>query len=389
MEAHINGISLSSYIDKLNEGKLEGLTFLARDMHVHHEDENIRNDSLENLKLINGIQHNKEHRIQNHNSMRYEVIEDEIISITKAGIHKTFDVKMAYPFHNYIANGIVVHNCGKSQVMRAIGAERGSIAIFAQGSDFLTCWQGEAEKNPKRLFLAAVRLRQESKRHVHLLLDEADSVLKKPEDRKSTDIDLTLEFQILLDGVVNYPGITLWGATNSPGKIPMALIRRFNKVLIVGELSLEDRAKLLEMFCRALPTVDFDSRTWLRLAERLDGATGDVVRKVIDHVWRFCIDGFVASKPEEAKNLVKWLNTCNHDGGGFDISKFKASDFIELGERLRKYTKIIPRDVENSVEAHLKNPAVRAEIETAKATYKEARELLTDLGRSKIQIVAG
>ncbi|KKL63612.1 hypothetical protein LCGC14_2173340, partial [marine sediment metagenome] len=42
--------------------------------------------------------------------------------------------------------------CGKSQAMRGIGADEESIAIFAQGSDFLTCWMGEADKNPKRLF---------------------------------------------------------------------------------------------------------------------------------------------------------------------------------------------------------------------------------------------
>lgn len=72
------------------------------------------------------------------------------------------------------------------------------------------------------------------------------------------DINLTLEFQILMDGIVDYPGISLWGATNNPEKIPMPMIRRFNLVEIVGELQSEDRIKLLQMFyliCRRIISI--------------------------------------------------------------------------------------------------------------------------------------
>lgn len=276
---------------------------------------------------------------------------------------------------------------GKTEVMRGVGAENGSISIFAQGSDFLTCWEGEAIKNPKRLFQAAIRLQKESGRHVHLLLDEIDSVLRKTEEKRSNDVDLTLEFQILMDGVVQYPGVTLWGATNSPGKIPMPLIRRFNKVMIVGELSSEDRAKLLERFSRTLPLEDFDERTWARFAERLDGATGDVVRKVVDHVWRDCVDGFTRNHEAAALEVTKWLSVQGPDGGPLDIGKFTEAQRAELRGRLLKHVKVTPRDMEGSIEAHLKNAAVRAEISTAKAVYREAKEMVMDMARGQIEIV--
>lgn len=64
-----------------------------------------------------------------------------------------------------------------------------------------------------------------------------------------------------MDGIVDYPGISLWGATNNPEKIPMPMIRRFNLVEIVGELQSEDRIKLLQMFLSYLPQNNFDKKT--------------------------------------------------------------------------------------------------------------------------------
>jgi len=209
--------------------------------------------------------------------------------------------------------------------------------------------------------------------------------MKKPEEKRAGELDLTLEFQILMDGVVNYPGVTLWGATNSPGRIPMPLIRRFSKVLIVGELSPEERASLLERFSRALPLDGVDERTFSRLAERLDGATGDVVRKVVDHVWRATLDAFVTGFEKDAVALTSWLDRQGPDGR-FDVSRFTDGQRSELRERLLKHVKVTPRDLESSVELHLKNEAIRAEIATAKATYREAKEMLLDLTRGSIEI---
>jgi hypothetical protein len=167
----------------------------------------------------------------------------------------------------------------------------------------------------------------------------------------------------------------------------MPLIRRFNKVMIVGELTSEDRAKLLERFSRTLPLDGFDERTWARFADRLDGATGDVVRKVVDHVWRDCIDAFTRNHEEAALAVTKWLSVQGPDGGPLDIGKFTEAQRAELRGRLLKHVKVTPRDMEGSIEAHLKNAAVRAEIETAKAVYREAKEMVMDMARGQIEII--
>ena len=268
--------------------------------------------------------------------------------------------------------------CGKSQVLRAVGADRGSISVFAQGSDFLTCWLGEAEKNPKRLFEEAARLQKESGKHVYILIDEADSVMKKQEEKRHGEVDLTLEFQICMDGVVHYPKLTVVAATNSPARMPMTMIRRFSKVLIVGELDKADREKILRYYVGFMPTNGFDDRHWGHAAMRLDGGTGDVIRKVVDHVWRQKMTWFVKHQPERAEELLKWLNA----DVKFDISEFGKARRKEFKRMLGPHVFIEPIDLEKSVNLHLKNVGIQGEIRTAKAVYKEAHELLDSLDSS-------
>lgn len=268
--------------------------------------------------------------------------------------------------------------CGKSEVMRAVAADKKSLSIFAQGSDFLTCWKGEADKNPKRLFEAGLRLQKESKKHVHFLIDEIDSVLN--DDKEMGGNNLTLEFQILMDGVVSYPNLSVWGATNNPDRIPMPMIRRFSKVLIVGELSQADRVHLLKHFSGFLPTRDFNDQAWNDSAIRLDGATGDVIRKIADHLWRTKMSWFVNHYAKEAEELVSFLNK----GEKFELNAFTDDSKREFRTRLGKFMAVQPADLQQSIDLHLKNMAIRSEIATAKETYASAKRFLEHVNSGQV-----
>lgn len=270
--------------------------------------------------------------------------------------------------------------CGKTEALRAVASDRKSIGIFAQGSDFLTCWKGEAEKNPKRLFEAAVRLQREAKRHVHILIDEIDSVLKKQELTQHGEFNLTLEFQILMDGLVHYPDISIWGTTNSPERLPMPMLRRFSKVLVVGELDEAHRAELLKHFVSFMPWADFDDGKWRALAQKLDGATGDVIRKVIDHVWRKKMTWFVENHNKEAIELIDHLN----DGEKFNIANFDTKRRLNFQQKLSKFFSVKPDDIDKSIDEHITNVAIYNEIQTAKRTYREAREFLAAVSNNRI-----
>ncbi len=267
--------------------------------------------------------------------------------------------------------------CGKTELMRAIGGHKDCIGIFAQGSDFLTCWKGEAEKNPKRLFEQALRLHKESKKRVYILIDEIDAVMHKPEGYN--DVNLTLEFQILMDGIVSYPGISVWGATNNPERLPMAMIRRFNKVEIVGELDTDARVKLLKQFLDHMPQKDFKDESWKNAADKLNGATGDVIRQVCDHVWRTKMYKFVSKNKDDAAKVMEELTQSE---GGFDLDSFDNTKAKAFKDKLQHHVNVTPSDVTEAISIHLRNMAVQSEIETAVNTYKAAKKFLHSIDSS-------
>lgn len=262
---------------------------------------------------------------------------------------------------------------GKSEFMRAIANDKNSIAINAQGSDFLTCWMGEAQKNPKRLFEQAVKLQKETKKHAHITIDEIDAILNNDGEQKGYT-NLTLEFQILMDGVVHYPNISIWGATNHPERIPMPMIRRFSLVKIVGELNEHQRAKLLKHFIATyLPTQPLSEEDWLSLSRRVEGATGDILRKFADDLWRRKMHWFVENHRKEAADLIDYLNK---DGVKFQLSNFDEKERSQFKNKLGEFFKVSKADIGQTIEDHLENIAIRNEIDNAIKVYQNARELL-------------
>lgn len=268
--------------------------------------------------------------------------------------------------------------CGKTQVLRSLACDKGNIGVFAQGSDFLTCWKGEAEKNPRRMFEAGLKLQRESKKQVFFLIDEIDTILNDAQGMDAFGgVNLATEFQILMDGIMAYPNIALWGATNHPERIPMPLIRRFAKVLIVGELDQDDRVTLLKQFLNVLPiSPEFNEDVWQTAARRLEGAVGDVMRKVVDQVWRDLMTKFVSRDPKGAAAVQASLSI---GGAKFDIKQFGKDRREGFKARLRPYICVKPSDLMESVDSHLNNLAIRSEIASAKETYANARKLLEGL----------
>jgi MoxR-like ATPase len=264
--------------------------------------------------------------------------------------------------------------CGKTEVMRSLGGDKSSIGIFAQGSDFLTCWKGEAEKNPKRLFQEAIKLNRESGKQVYILIDEVDAVMNN--DREHGGTNLTLEFQILMDGLVRYPNLSIWGATNHPERIPMAMMRRFNKVAIVGELEHKDRKRLLKHFLGFMPMqLSIPEDRWDRWSSELEGATGDVIRKVADLVWRDKLHDFILKTPGIAEEMVKFLQP---EDVKFSLEKLNRDEFKA---KLKPHLCVESADIEKAMTESLENVFVRNEIETAVRTYEDAKELIKKIPR--------
>jgi len=77
-------------------------------LEVHHKDKNTSNNTLANLEILTKSQHRFKH------SYYPKPILSKVKSITKIGIEDTYDIVCKAPHHNFVANGIVVHNSGKT-----------------------------------------------------------------------------------------------------------------------------------------------------------------------------------------------------------------------------------------------------------------------------------
>lgn len=94
------------------------LIFSDSSMEIHHKDGNTSNNSIDNLELLSKKEHALEHLILRNNM--YTIEYDKIISIKSCGVEETYDIMCNAPYNNFIANGIVVHNSGKSLMLSQI-----------------------------------------------------------------------------------------------------------------------------------------------------------------------------------------------------------------------------------------------------------------------------
>lgn len=125
-EANMNGLSLEEYTTALNtlpEHEIDKLWVVPKGYVLHHIDEDPNNDSLENLELLTGLEHNKRHAHQHQAKLSFAIEEVAIDSITPVGLRETYDIKCYAPYNNFIAQGFCVHNSGKTSVCLHIIAE--------------------------------------------------------------------------------------------------------------------------------------------------------------------------------------------------------------------------------------------------------------------------
>ncbi len=157
-EAYLNDLEYDDYIDLLNNNQLSNLKFVSNEYHIHHIDENFRNNSKENLIALTQSEHLKYHAKGNIKNLSYIVSKDTITSIDYVGPRKVYDIKMEAPFHNYVANKFIVHNSGKSCTALAAVASVQRLGGYAVWIDTEYCFDPNWAKlngcDPSRISVA-------------------------------------------------------------------------------------------------------------------------------------------------------------------------------------------------------------------------------------------
>jgi Holliday junction DNA helicase RuvB len=133
-EAFLNNLSYNEYINLLNSKnltKINKLKTIPINMDVHHKDENVNNNNINNLELLTKKEHYKKHKDIIDSKIKYYLEKDKIISIKYVGIEDTYDISVENPYRNLIANNIAVHNCGKSTLAEIIANELNAKYIYS------------------------------------------------------------------------------------------------------------------------------------------------------------------------------------------------------------------------------------------------------------------
>ena len=116
MEAHLSGLSFDEFVVRVRSGDHEGLVFLdTATHHVHHINENKRDFRLENLKLQPAREHLRQHGVEGGwKGVLPKAEFTRVVSIEPDGEEMTYDLTMTEEMPNYVANGFVTHNSGKT-----------------------------------------------------------------------------------------------------------------------------------------------------------------------------------------------------------------------------------------------------------------------------------
>lgn len=124
-EAALNGLKTDLFVKMVKDADVEGLEFLDPAIYaVHHRDENHRNNELINLEVMTHQAHETHHGTKNAQNCAINVVTEEIRSIEYYGVEDTYDIEMADDPHNFVAQGFVVHNSGKTVIFTNLETER-------------------------------------------------------------------------------------------------------------------------------------------------------------------------------------------------------------------------------------------------------------------------
>ncbi|KAL6547785.1 hypothetical protein OROHE_009490 [Orobanche hederae] len=166
---------------------------------------------------------------------------------------------------------------GKTMLAKAIANEAGASFINVSMSTITSKWFGEDEKNVRALFTLAAKVSP-----TIIFVDEVDSMLGQRNRAGEHEAmrKIKNEFMTHWDGLLSKPGerILVLAATNRPFDLDEAIIRRFERRIMVGLPSTENREKIL----RTLLTKEkFDERlNFKELATMTEGYSGSDLKNL-------------------------------------------------------------------------------------------------------------
>ncbi len=178
-EASENGLDMKEYLRIMNSDSLSDamrrlfLWTIPEDMEIHHIDEDPTNDEIDNLQMVSMPDHKTHHSEVALEAIAMYVEEETVVSIVPAGTQEVYDIVVEDPYRNFIANGILVHNCGKSTLAEALSVNRKFVLPKSKLTGFHSGFVSEDGKGKDNSFIAEVRNKT-------FILKDGDTLLTQP-----------------------------------------------------------------------------------------------------------------------------------------------------------------------------------------------------------------
>lgn len=173
---------------------------------------------------------------------------DEIVEELRESVLYPLTAPSLYEFSSLLSapKGVLLYGppgCGKTMLAKALAKESGANFISIRMSQIMDKWYGESNKIISAIFTLAEKLQP-----CIIFIDEIDSFLR---ERQSMDHEVTAmlkaEFMTLWDGLTSKGRIMVLGATNRPGDIDSAFMRRMPKRFAVKLPNAEQRYRILRL----------------------------------------------------------------------------------------------------------------------------------------------
>lgn len=174
--------------------------------------------------------------------------------------------------------------CGKTLLAKAAATECEATFFNVSAADIMVKWVGDSEQRMKALF----EVGRENQPSI-VFLDEIDALgVERTGVESAVSTRVLSQMLQMMDGVGSRPDerIVVLGATNRPWNIDSAMLRRFDKRILVPLPEYETRKEIFEIIIRQMPNfrvaedVDLDE-----LAKLTEGYSGDDIKKLCMDAW--------------------------------------------------------------------------------------------------------
>lgn len=184
---------------------------VTRDFHVHHKNEVKSDNRPDNLEVLSASEHHRGHRpyanLDGSKSCNGGIVvvvpkSSRVAKIEDGGVVDVYDLCMEAPHHNFVVNGVVVHNSGKTisvlwafDYLRKAGLVK-RMLVIGPLSTLERAWGDEIYKHFPHLSFAVLHGSRE-RRH-KLLAEDFDIYIINHDGIKSED---TLELLATREGL--------------------------------------------------------------------------------------------------------------------------------------------------------------------------------------------